>query len=658
MVVLFLAATPSEVAFSASGPGRSSARKVAVLSCDGAGAQMVERMIAAGAMPHLAAMRAQGVMADHARTNFASKTAAGHAALWTGTFGNRNGVTANQVPRQPLAEHTILEVRSGYSAEALEAEPLFVTAAREGKQVLALNVSQSAPVDVYGPQGRFGAGLGDRLSIFNGFFGMAGDDALIGTSALQGLASRWVGLPHQGSLPPLEWSQRIALTTLYGVLLDDPVDPALGYDTVLLAAERDGKAPLSILKPSPSRNVDNWSGPITVQTDTGPATTYFRLFALAPDGGGIMLYHTPPARHMTNRGDWVAGAAVVQNGFVDGGAGKLYFDGALGRTLAEGGDGTAEARYMDTVRFSLHQLSQTARFLLSRRQWDLFMNYIPFPDEAEHLWYGYVTPDSASYDPRLAAPLGALLKEVFGEVDRYIGALRQSIPKDAALLLVSDHGMAPTKWDFRPNVVLKQAGLLNLGPDGRIDLSRTQAMYALTDGAYVVVNSVAHKGGIVPMAEVPSVLAKVRAAFRTVRVKTPAGIVSLVRLMLEPTPAQSLELGVGGRFGGQMYLDLQPGYYFDADATAESPFRARPSNSSGSHIFDSRRPELFAMFYAAGPEFKRGAKIGGIRNIDVAPTVSRLLGIRPPAQATGRVLVEAFEPQKKPTSKRSRRSKP
>jgi hypothetical protein len=48
---------------------------------------------------------------------------------------------------------------------------------------------------------------------------------------------------------------------------------------------------------------------------------------------------------------------------------------------------------------------------------------------------------------------------------------------------------------------------------------------------------------------------------------------------------------------------------------------------------------------ALGAGIRRGAKLGALGNIDLAPTVARLLGV-PVEQATGRVLSEI--PDEKP----------
>jgi arylsulfatase A-like enzyme len=51
------------------------------------------------------------------------------------------------------------------------------------------------------------------------------------------------------------------------------------------------------------------------------------------------------------------------------------------------------------------------------------------------------------------------------------------------------------------------------------------------------------------------------------------------------------------------------------------------------------------MLIAAGPDFKRG-QIDDLPsgNIDLAPTILRVLGINPPSQIDGRILSEAMPP--------------
>jgi hypothetical protein len=444
-------------------------------------------------------------------------------------------------------------------------------------------------------------------------------------------------------VPPLESRRAIGGGELFALLVDDPADPVVGYDSCWLTTRRDAAEPFVKLKPEAPGDMRGWSAPVAMRVGGGLWSVYFRLFDVGGDGKHFLLYHTAPADPRSNRPEWMPAYYQAGGGHIEGGAAASYATGRLGRTVANGGDGTAEARYLETVPFALQRASFTTSYFMKSHPWDLFMHYLPVPDQAEHMWYGYLVPGTPAYDPAIAEKLRPALTAVFQDVDAYVGALRRAMPADADLVLVSDHGMAPAAWDFRPNVALARAGLLGLDEHGRVDLSRTRALYSFNDGAYIVVNRVGRPGGIVPDAEVPAVLAEVRRALNQVTVKTPTGDRPLLSLTT-PTPALTASLGIGGPYGGDLYLDLLPGYALAADPRGDALFVPRRPNTSGFHMVDARRADMHAIFYGVGPHFKRGAAIGPVRTIDVAPTIAHLLGIQPPAAATGHVLTEALRP--------------
>ncbi len=55
----------------------------------------------------------------------------------------------------------------------------------------------------------------------------------------------------------------------------------------------------------------------------------------------------------------------------------------------------------------------------------------------------------------------------------------------------------------------------------------------------------------------------------------------------------------------------------------------------GGHGFQPDHPDMGAIFFAMGRGVPAGAKPGVVRAIDVAATVSDLLGIEPPLQSEG-----------------------
>jgi len=49
--------------------------------------------------------------------------------------------------------------------------------------------------------------------------------------------------------------------------------------------------------------------------------------------------------------------------------------------------------------------------------------------------------------------------------------------------------------------------------------------------------------------------------------------------------------------------------------------------SPGSHGYLNSDPDMRAIFIASGAGIKKGAKVGVIENLSVAPTIARLLGL-------------------------------
>lgn len=101
-----------------------------------------------------------------------------------------------------------------------------------------------------------------------------------------------------------------------------------------------------------------------------------------------------------------------------------------------------------------------------------------------------------------------------------------------------------------------------------------------------------------------------------------------------------------GQDSGDVYAVLTVGYNFDGtqfpvvprlgDDAAASAVLSVP-NFYGAHGYDPRLVDMSAIFYAAGPDVcRRHLEI--VRNIDIAPTILDILGVRPAATVQGRGL--------------------
>ena len=200
-------------------------------------------------------------------------------------------------------------------------------------------------------------------------------------------AQSWENLPSS-VVPPLEMNFTIGASRFYGLLIDDPSDPQKGYDTLLVNSSRDGKEVKAKLKSEPAGPGGELFG--ANRSMSRQMTVAMQLFISGYSSlnqtGVIFFFFTRPTHEIISRPDLVNAASSTTRAFIGNGANPLYAQGALGPTLPNGGDGTAEARYLETVSFAQHQLAETNRWALEQLPWEFFVAYTPFPDEAEHMW--------------------------------------------------------------------------------------------------------------------------------------------------------------------------------------------------------------------------------------------------------------------------------
>jgi hypothetical protein len=623
--------------------------KAILVSLDGAPASLVEEAVGRGLMPSLAALRKRGSV-GRAQTTSPSKTALGHAALWTGAWPDVNGIAGNVIP---LPSASITESNTGYTSTHLEAEPIWVTAARQGLEVTVVSAPQVYPFAPFLQERRFGGSFGRGLTLLDGYQNLRAEERVLTAKDLGPRpAAGWLGTfpAHEGELLEVELS--VAGTRIDGLLYDDPADPAKGLDTLYLTLDKDAKGGVT-LKPTPPRGADAsaFAG-LSVRVAGGDAPVYFRLFALSADGQEILLYHAAPSLLRSNRPRVETAAYEATGGFVGNGA-WLYERGGLGPTLWQGGDGTAERRYLETAALVTRQFTRLTDFAIDRTAFDLLLTYLPNPDEALHLWWGRLDPALSGHDAALATRLRPFLDEALAMVDRFVGRLAERAGTDMVFAIASDHGMAAVNHSFKPNVALQRAGLLSLRPDGSIDLSRTQAMYFSGNSTYVLLNRASRPNGVVKPEDEARLVRQVTAALRGV--VDPRTGKPVVRAVLEPSavkpvpgtsqdrsrtaPAAATAEGLGGPHGGDLYLSMEPGYWLSG-STGGEPLEEIPPRAD--HFADPERPTMHATLTFVGPGVSEGRDFGLVRLIDVAPTLSALIGIEPPANASGKVIAPAL----------------
>ena len=225
------------------------------------------------------------------------------------------------------------------------------------------------------------------------------------------------------------------------------------------------------------------------------------------------------------------------------------------------------------------------------------------------------------YGPMTNASLTAMAF-LDAQVKRIVDSLQSSgLDKDATLIIVSDHGFRTYENTVRPNVLLREKGLLQVGTDQ----PKGDASVMPEGGtAMVYVTDPARKAELVP---------ELRHIFTGVEgVERVYGVEDFGALGL-PTPAQSDQ-------APDLVLSAQPGYMFANGSEGDVVRHVLPA---GTHGYLNSDPKMQAIFIAWGAGIPRGIQLGTISNLDVAPTVAALLGIEV-KRAQGRAIAQITKP--------------
>lgn len=191
------------------------------------------------------------------------------------------------------------------------------------------------------------------------------------------------------------------------------------------------------------------------------------------------------------------------------------------------------------------------------------------------------------------------------------------------ILVVSDHGFMSIPKTLHPNVVLRKAGLLTV------------------EGTQVT----AARAQVVPEGGIGMLYLTVRDSLEEDRKKVielfrgREGIADIVM------PDQFKKYGLPQPDDAPQMADLilvaKDGYGFSATATGDEDV-VKSESTTGIHGFLSTNPKMNATFIASGAGVREGKKLPPIENIDVAPTIARLLGVELPA-VDGKVVTEALK---------------
>ncbi len=340
-------------------------------------------------------------------------------------------------------------------------------------------------------------------------------------------------------------------------------------------------------------------------------------------------------------------------------------------------DAELEAIYQDMVVSTVDYSARVAvRAITQNPGADLVMTYIEQPDGSEHQYLltdprqptNIKDPTSihAGQDPVKVARYAGYVRFAYQQADLAVKRIMDAIGYDAqgrplaTVIVVSDHGFETFHTAVSINALFAANG---------IDSTKVKAV---TSGpaANIYFNLQGREpGGTVTPAEYRTLQNQVFDLLRTRTDINPNYIQSATAVPLfdlvakRPLPASDTDPSFGrmkdamfAQDSGDVVAILKPGYNFDG---TQSPVVIRLGDSAteavlslpnfyGAHGYDANLTNLSAICYAAGPDVSPGT-VTLTHNIDMAPTINRILGVVPAPTVEGSVL-PGITPRVLPTS--------
>ena len=577
---------------------------------DGAADWLVDAYLEEGVLPADGAftrMAREGARAEFMTPPESSLTAPSSHTMVTGTWPDRHAITGNTLH---LRGEPISRSLRGFDVR-IEAETLWEAARRQGKRVItvAAVADGSAPERSGDQTLAYGRRLGSSLVVKLN----ARDDDRWSTGSERLEHSRELYPTAEGSHLPVfenESGERLELKLLAA---DTEFDGREAYDTVFLDFDHDlGDGYLARLR------AGEWT-PVLLQARSPRIGSWFKLLELAEDLSQARLYVGAPHQNRGAPTDYVA-AIDTEVGFWPGEPDNAALDrGDIDeRTWLEQGE-----RLTDFLR-------DAALFSMKRYEFDLLLAYNPTPDEVEHRFMLF-DPRQPGYEDeggeKRRRYLG-YIKDSYRQADEHLKRLWAGAP-DAYFVVASDHGMIPEHTRVAVNALLAKAGF-------RVTADETTEVRAYTSGAtaHIYVNLEGREPqGVVKRKELKRVVRRIVEVCKDLRDPTTGEPVFDRVLAREEQRVLRME---HPRTSGDVWVNTRPGYSVSSRMDGEV---FEPATSvRGNHGHGGLRREMKAIFFAAGPGIGP-VWLPPMTSMDVAATVSALLGIQPPKQSEGRAVV-------------------
>jgi len=266
---------------------------------------------------------------------------------------------------------------------------------------------------------------------------------------------------------------------------------------------------------------------------------------------------------------------------------------------------------------------ETMLHFMDHERWDVLMVHFMETDRMMHFMIDQFVKGEE--------PWAGRFREFFGRVDELIGAIEMRLKEGDELVILSDHGFTPLKYEVYPNRVLYEEGLLKFRswpPKSIMDIAEGSRAFIMDPGRLYV-----NVQGKFPMGTVPPE-SRARVADEVAEL--------LVEKLVDPETGERMVANVHRR--DELYsgphvergpdIVLEPKWGYDLKGAVNKESLTGRTALCGMHTYEDAhlyvRSRQLGM-PGSGPE-------GAPAIQDVAPTIMAMLGLPVPGEMTGKVL--------------------
>jgi predicted AlkP superfamily phosphohydrolase/phosphomutase len=583
--------------------------RVVLITISGASDAMVDDLLARGVLPPdggLARLARTGVRAERLIPVAAPETPVSFASLQTGAYPERHGIVEFFFHE---AGTPITETASPFNF-AYQAETLVEAALRQGKNVVQLF---SWPPREEKPGSGTLYSLTTPQPVSRSVIVELKLAAEV-TSVVTGKGFEHIRpLQAKGDSPPAAFRFFDGGEVKVGVFAGDSVvDGREKYDRLLLDFDNDPANGWAAVV-----RYDDWAV-LTLPSETGLVTAHVRALSAVEDLSHVSLYLGMGIPTAGGPAAFVE-AVKLEHGPVPGGSDRAVMElGILGEQI-----------WWEQKDRSSDYTRDVALRALRNNDFDLLV--VSFSVDGAGHFFHLRHPRQISYhdeEGEKRIRFAQYLERAFQDTDRYIRELMDAAPPGTNFVVVSDHGMASQHTLIRMDTLLEQAGF-HITDDASTEL----ITFANGNSGNVYLNLAGREPQGVVSAELQEgYINRIIAACKTL--SDPVTGESVFDVVLTRSEMADYHQA-HPRNSGDVWVVAKPGYVIsqggEASASVLTPYDGFP----GLHGHLGSHPEMQGAFFSAGPGIRKGW-LGPVRVIDVAPTVTGLLGIEPPAQSQGR----------------------